>query len=127
MLDEMLFRPSTSSGRTSSAAALLVLLVFVKNDAPWLYELGMEIYRAMLAGDRDAVITAHKQFGITMEIMMRSPWSRDIFRDDEDGYMVTRYFPEVIQRTVDEYLSTSLILRKKAVKTSVVLDDGVQP
>ena len=125
MLDEMMFRSSASSGRTARPAALLVLLAFVKDDAPWLYELGMEIYRAMLADDRNAVTVAHKQFGITMEVMMRGPWSRELFRDEEDGYMVARYVPELIERTVDEYLS-SFRIRKRLTKNSQAPDDGVQ-
>jgi hypothetical protein len=125
MLDELLFRSSASSGRTSRLAALLVLLAFVKDDAPWIYELGMETYRAMLADDRNAVFIAHKQFGITMELMMRGPWSRELFRDDEDSYMVARYVPEMIERTVSEYLSTSRA-RKKPIKILQPADEGEQ-
>lgn len=79
----------------------------------------------MLADDRNAVTVAHKQFGLTMEIMMHGPWSRELFRDDEDGYMVARYVPEMIERTVDEYLSTSRI-RKRLRKISQVANDVVQ-
>jgi hypothetical protein len=125
MFDEMLFRSSESPGRSTRPAALLLLLAFVKDDAPWLYELGMGIYRAMLADDRNAVTIAHKQFGITMEVMMHGPWSRELFRDDEDSYMVVRYVPEMIERTVHEYLSTFRI-RKRPTKISQGADDGVQ-
>jgi hypothetical protein len=125
MLEEMLFRSSASPERSTRPAVLLVLLAFVKDDAPWVYELGMEIYRAMLADDRSTVTTAHRQLRITMDVMMHGPWGLDFFRDDEEGYMMARYVPEIIERTVAEYLATSRT-RKRPMKTSPGAGDAVQ-
>lgn len=110
MLDEMLFTPP--SDRNKKAAALLMALSFAKEDAPWLYEVGKEIYRAMATDNRNAVSAAHKQFQITMEMMMHGPWRRELIRDDEESFMMARYLPEFIERAVGEYLASSPIRRR---------------
>lgn len=124
MLEEFLFFAPTSRNRNARAAALLVVLAFVKDDAPWLYEVGMEIYRAMLTDDRSAVAAAHKQFQVTMEMMMSGPWSRDLLKEDEDSYMLSRYLPEIIERTVVEYLALSPIRRRLIKSTEKTGGDG---
>ena len=119
MLDEILFRSHNSSSKDAKVAALLVVLSLAKEDAAWLYESGIEIYRAMLSGDRAAVASTYKQFAAAMEIMNRGPMLREIYRgDDEEGYMLARYVPEMVERFVEEYLAPSSI-RRRIVKPDV--------
>lgn len=123
MLEEILFRVP-SPNRNAKKAALLVVLAFVKEDAPWLYEIGMEIYRAMLTEERNTVRAAHKQFQATMDLMMHGPWSRDLFRDDEESFMVARYLPEIIDRTVVEYLASLPIRKRPVTQSKEAADSG---
>ena len=125
MLEEILLRSPTSSRRNSRASALLIVLSFVREDVPWLYEIGMEVYRAMLTSDRAMVTTAHKQFQATMELMMHGPWSHDLFREDEESFMMSRYLPDMIDRLVSEYLA-SLPIRRRLVTASQQPDDDGQ-
>lgn len=106
MFEELIYRFSSSSGGEGRGAALLVLLSFVKEDAPWLYEIGIQIYKAMLSSDRTAVMAAHRQFQMTMEFMLSGPMRREMLRDDEDSYLMVRYVPELIERSVVEYLES---------------------
>lgn len=126
MIEEMLFRTSSSSSRSTKAAALLVVLAFSKEDVPWIHEIGIEIYRAMLTDDRSMVRAAHKQFQTTMEIMMQGPWSRELFRDDEESFMLTRYLPEMIDRIVMDYLASAAI-RRRIPRPSEKAGDDEQP
>jgi hypothetical protein len=108
MLEEMLFIGSGPDGRGGAAAAgLLLTLSLVKDDLPWLHEVGMAIYRAMTVGDHALVKSSYKQFQITMEMTMHGPWRRDFFRDDEDSFMLSRYLPEVIDRAVGRYMEST--------------------
>lgn len=118
MFDEMIYRFSSMSDGEGRSAALLVLLSFVKEDAPWLYEVGMQIYQAMQASDRNAVVAAHKQFQMTMEFMLRGPLARDILREDEESYVMVQYVPELIERSVVEYLESTP--RRSAEKTAKI-------
>jgi len=123
MLEELLFRVP-SSNRNAKAAALLVALAFVKEDVPWLYEVGMEIYRAMLTDDRNAVRAAHKQLHTTMELTMHGPLGRDLIRDDEESFIMSRYLPEVIDRAVVEYLASAPIRKRQVTQAERAPDGG---
>jgi hypothetical protein len=116
MLEEFLFRP-TSSDQNQMVASLLMVLSLTKDDVPWIHEAGMAIYRAMALDDRSAVNAAHKQFQITMEMMMHGPWRREFFRDEEESFMMACYLPEMIERVVGEYLATSPIRRRQVKVT----------
>lgn len=107
LLDELLYRVSGPSSRTNNPAALLIVLSFVRDDVPWIYELGLELYRAMRANDRPAVVAAHKELDIVLATLVHGPWSRELFRDDEESYLLYRYVPEFIERAVKEFLSTT--------------------
>lgn len=118
IFEELAFRFSSVSEGEGHCVALLILLSFVKADAPWLYEVGMQIYRAIQLKDRNAVVASHKQFQIVTEFMLRGPMGRDILREDEDSYMMVRYVPELIERSVVEFLeSTTRSSGEKISKT----------
>lgn len=113
MLDEMLFVGSGPDGRgETTAAALLLMLSLVKDDLPWLHEVGMAIYRAMTMDDRPLVKSAHKQFRITLEMTMHGPWRRNFIRDDEESFMLSRYLPDLIERAVERYMESTPIRRR---------------
>jgi len=122
MLEEILFRTSSSSERGEKAAALLMVLALTKDDTPWLYEIGMEIYRAMMADDRGTVKAAYKQFQVTVEMILHGPWRRELYRDDEESFMMARYLPEMIDRTVGEYLASSSVRRRLSKPTEKAID-----
>jgi hypothetical protein len=106
IFDEVMFRSFPPGDAAGRGAALLIVLSFVREDAPWLYEIGMQIYQAMQASDRSALNAAHKQFRMAMEITVSGPLGREYLRDDEDGFLLVRYIPELIERTVMECLDS---------------------
>lgn len=124
MLEEVMFSVPTSSGRKGRAAAFLVMLAFVKDSVPWAYEIGMEIYRAMVNEDRYLVRAMHKQFHMTMDMMAHGPWGREMRRDDEETFMLMRYLPEIIERTVMEYLASPPERRRISKSVAQASDEG---
>lgn len=114
MLEEIFYRLSKSQEQDAKGVGLLVILSFIKDDAAWLYELGMQIYRAMLAGNRDQVVGIHKQLHLTTEYLVMGPIRHDLFREEEDGFMMLRFITEMIDRVVFEYLESSPARRKMA-------------
>lgn len=105
MLEEVLFRTSPTNPQ-EMAAGLLMVLSLAKEEIPLLHEVGMAIYRAIIADERTAVRAARKQFQITMEVMMHGPWRREFLRDEDESFMMTRYLPEMIERVVESYLAS---------------------
>lgn len=113
MLDEMLFMGSGPDGRgETTAAALLLMLSLIKDDLPWLHEVGMAIYRAMSMDDRPLVMSTYKQFQITLEMTRHGPWRRSFIRDDEESFMLSHYLPDLIERAVDRYMKSTPIRRR---------------
>lgn len=113
MLEEMLFVGSGPDGRgETTAATLLLMLSLVKDDLPWLHEVGMAIYRAMAMDDRALVKSAHKQFQITLDMTSHGPWRRNFLRDDEESFMWARYLRDLIERAVERYMESTPIRRR---------------
>lgn len=107
IFDEIVYRTSKTEGGSSTDTSLLIILSFIKDDIPWLYELGMQIYRHMTTGDKDKVIEIHKQIHMTMEFMLMGPLGHDLYRDEEESFMMLRFIPEAIDRIVYGYLEST--------------------
>lgn len=122
ILEEIFHRAGKGLDGDGQGTRLLILLSFIRDDAPWLHEIGMQIYRAMSQGDNEQVASLHKQIHMTTELMFMSPVGRDFYRDDEEVYMMLRYIPEFIDRIVFEYLELSPRRRRlsKAVDQSKI-------
>lgn len=71
MLHEL---PHMLSDRPGDPVGLLLLSSMVREDAPWLYELGMEAYRSAKSGRRDQARAALRQFQRASEITLRGPF-----------------------------------------------------
>jgi len=65
--------PHLISERPGDPVAILVLASMVREDAPWLYELGMEAYRSAKSGRRDHARHAMRQFQRAAEMTLRGP------------------------------------------------------
>jgi hypothetical protein len=123
MLDDLVFRAMSGSG--TRAMSLLLILSFARDDVPWLYELGMEVYRAMRLENRSAVVEANKQFEAATRLMLHGPLGREFMRGDEEVYYFLRSIPELVERAVTEYLALSLP-RRRLTKTDEPPLDAAQ-
>src|SRR6266571_5453343 len=61
--------------------ALLLLASMFRDEMPWLYELGVEAYRAARNGTPEEALTARRRFQKTAEFMRRGP-----FHPEEMGF-----------------------------------------
>ncbi len=62
------------SERRGDPISILVLASLFRDEAPWLYELGMEAYRTAKSGSADEATTARKRFQKAVEILRHSPF-----------------------------------------------------
>jgi hypothetical protein len=73
MLEEMMHM----AGEPGDPVGVLIAASLVRDDAPWLYELAMEVYRAIKSGNPEVIeneITRLKRFS---EVVMRGPFFED--------------------------------------------------
>lgn len=86
-------------GKRGDPIALLVLASLFRDDMPWLYELGMEAYRAAKAGARDEAIATTKRLLRATQLMGRGHFG------PEEMSMDPRMLHMVIQE-LDHVLAT---------------------
>ncbi len=72
----------------------LVILGSLRDDFPWLYEVGIEVYRAMKSGNRARIDKAMNTFMKVLDLTTRGPFSED-FIDSKETYALMRDLPMI--------------------------------
>lgn len=99
MIDEMLHM----SGLVEEPVGLLLMLSFVREDMPWIYEAGLELYRSMRKGSTAEVDRNAQQFLKVVDVTARGPWAED-FSGSKDNYMFIREMPHTFGRFMHRYM-----------------------
>lgn len=73
MMMEMLHHPAFEEELGGRALGWLIIISAFKDDAPWLYELGLDIYRALQRDDERALESALERFERTLSVARRGP------------------------------------------------------
>ena len=99
MLEDFLFR-SLEGERKEPFAGFLVAISILKDDLPWLFEVGLEVYRAANSGNSARFEKARATF---FEMLKYTRNSKFIDRylvgpEDEEIFFVFRHLPEVFER-----------------------------
>jgi hypothetical protein len=107
------------AGDPEDPVSILMAASLVRDDAPWLYELTMEVYRALKSGDREVVENEIARLKRFSETMMYGPFMDDFGMGDKETHMLLREFPRMLQHMLDRTLaSRSHLSRKRAGKTT---------
>jgi|SRR5208337_928988 len=93
MLEEMMHM----AGEPGDPVGILMAASLVRDDAPWLYELAMEVYRAVKSGDPAAIQTEMARLQRFSEFTMHTPFMQEFGPGDKDMYMFSREFPRMLQ------------------------------
>lgn len=98
MLEEVLFHPSLRESPDGPATGWLMFISLFRDEAPWLYEPGLEVYRALRAGNSAGLAVAKEAFYKVVRASTRGPFFREMMRpDDEETYMMLRHLPEMAE------------------------------
>jgi hypothetical protein len=95
MLEEMLH----TSGDTSDPIGVLMAASLVRDDAPWLYELAMEVYRSLKSGDMKTIKRELERLRRISEVGLKGPFFEELEYSGRDQ-MVLMEFPRMLQRAV---------------------------
>ena len=85
------------------AALLLVIASFLREDIPWLYELVMEIYRAVARGTAEEINSAHQRLFRVMKLVSRGPLEKYLFRISDDGMFRTREIINMLDMMLSDF------------------------
>jgi hypothetical protein len=101
MMEEVLMMARHGmGGRFDPASAWLMFISMFRDQCPWLYELGTEVYRALRAGHPKTARLAMRRIQDMVEVAMHGPLGEEMFPDRE-MFMMFRHMPEIF----DHFLS----------------------
>jgi hypothetical protein len=106
IFEEISFHPIFREMKEGPAVAWLILLSMLQDDVPWVYEPGMELYRALRNRKRNEIEKARRQLMVVVELTVRSELFHRLFRGEEkDSFFIFRHLDEFVSRIVAGALS----------------------
>lgn len=116
MFEELLFHPALGKSPQGAAAAWLLFLSVFKEEVPWIYEIGLELYRALRSGDAKAISEARLEFSAVLEAATHGPFFHEMMRpEDEEVYFMIRHLPEMVDRFIENLPNSSSRQRTKVL------------
>jgi hypothetical protein len=98
MFEEMMHM----SPETDDPVTILMAASVIRDDAPWLYELAMEVYRAVKSGEPEAIRNELDRLQRFAEFGMHMPPMEEL--DDRESHFIFMEFPRVLQRILSRWL-----------------------
>ncbi|MGA2588183.1 MAG: toll/interleukin-1 receptor domain-containing protein [Candidatus Aminicenantales bacterium] len=94
------------TGDPGDPVGILMAASVIRDDAPWLYEIAMDAYRAAKSGDPVAVKREITRIHHFSEIMMRGPFMEEFGMGGKEMHMFFMEFPRMLEhmlhRTIEE-------------------------
>jgi hypothetical protein len=98
MLEEFLMNPAMRESPDGQAAAWLMFISNLRDDYPWLYEIGLELYRTLRNGSPEQIGAAKDSFRRAIRSMSHMRMGREFFGpQDDEAFMFLRHLPEIIE------------------------------
>lgn len=109
MIDEM---SHMIAHRPDDPVGILLIAGFLRDDFPWLYEIGMEAYRVAKAGSSEATHDALRTFRDACEVTMRGPFLDELGLSSKDAHMMFRELPMVVDHYMHRILDNKPIRKR---------------
>ncbi len=114
------------AGEPGDPVSILFAASMVREDAPWLYELAMEVYRAVKSGDRETIEREIARLRRFSDVSMRGPWMEF---SDRESQMMAMEFPRMLDHLLMRTLEQGRAAKPKKTSTRKRLpkrDEGTQ-
>lgn len=99
IFDEILLHPSLIKTPHGPSVAWLMLLSLVRDDLPWFYELGLDLYKTLRTGNRKAILDGMNELQAVIEAISHGPMFHELLGpDDEETFYLVRHLPELVDR-----------------------------
>jgi hypothetical protein len=92
------------SGEPGDPVGILMAASLVRDDMPWLYELAMEVYRAVKAGNTEAIEHEMKRIVRFSEGIMRGPFMEELGYGSKESHMIAMEFPGMLEHALTRTL-----------------------
>ena len=88
------------SGEPGDPVGILMAASLVRDELPWLYELAMEVYRAVKEGNAEAIEREIKRLRRFSEMTMRGPFMEEFGFGGKESHMFAMEFPRMLEHTL---------------------------
>jgi hypothetical protein len=112
MLREMMHM----SPRSSPALGVLILASMFRDAMPWLYEMGLEVYRVAKQGTPAELQDAAREFRQAVEFSIHGPLSPELFSRSKEMFMIMEEIEPLLERTLAMLHEEGKPARRKARK-----------
>jgi hypothetical protein len=104
MIKEMMHMSSRGS---EDPIGILIIASLLREDVPWLYEIGVDAYRTAKSGDVLAATEALKNFQRIVEHTLHGPFMEEFMMSSKESHIMMHELPRILEHTVDRYISTN--------------------
>ncbi len=87
---------------------ILILSSLIRDSIPWLYELGMEIYRKAVSSSKKDTREALLRFQRTVDLTIHGPIAEELGMFKEENRRFMHEIPMIMEHIVEEYLATRI-------------------
>jgi hypothetical protein len=84
----------------SPAFGVLIMASLFRDNMPWLYEMGTEIYRTSKHGSSDELQAAVREFRHAVEFSVHGPMSREFFGRNKEMFMAMEELEPMLERAL---------------------------
>jgi hypothetical protein len=85
---------------SADPVGILMAASMIRDDAPWMYELAMEVYRAVKSGDASEIEREMKRVENFSEFTMRGPFMEEFAFGGKESHMFLMEFPRMLRHTL---------------------------
>jgi hypothetical protein len=104
ILQDLLFAQEIRNTPSGLAIGLLMLVSVIREEVPWVYEGGIDLYRALLSADSNRIESAAKGLISIIEMTTRVPRLEESFGIDHETHMMLYDLPGIIKHLIDSYM-----------------------
>jgi hypothetical protein len=112
MFEELLHHPMFNESPDNAGLPILMMFSTLRDDYPWLYELGLQLYRAIDSGNPKSIERARNTIVNTIEMTNHGPLMHEMMGgpEDEESMMALHH----LVRSIDRYIR----IPKRVLKVS---------
>ena len=88
------------AGEPGDPISILIAASLVRDEMPWLYELAMQVYRAVKAENMEEIELEMKRLRRFSEVMLRGPFMEEFGFGGKESHMFAMEFPRILERAL---------------------------
>jgi hypothetical protein len=102
MIDEMVLMVSMKS---NDPIGILIIASLLREDIPWLYEIGVEAYKTAKSGNSKKAVDALVAFRRAFDFTMNGPMMEEFMMSSKETHMMVRELPRILDHLIERYMN----------------------